>query len=131
MESVIRQNYRDKYFNVKKLSGITKVSPSHLREQVRLHYGFPPHVLIENVRLENSFHLLVRDNEIRDVAGDVGFSTAQSFRRTFKRRLNISPREFRVLLRKNDEKKEEKLKFYKNYLWNDKTGSLLPGETAP
>ena len=106
LKSIIRLNFRDKHFNVKALSKISQMSPSHLREQVRLHYGFPPHVLIENVRIENSFPYLMRDMEISDVAVNVGFANAQSFRRTFKRRLNILPREFRQILDKAEEDKE-------------------------
>ncbi len=131
LESVIRMNYRDENFNVDELSRISRVSRSHLREQVRLHYGFPPHFLIENIRLENSFYLLVQDFDICDISIDVGFANSQSYRRTFKRRLNVSPTEFKELLNKNEENKLIKLNFFKNYLWNDKKSSFLPGEIAP
>jgi len=125
LESVIRLNYRDKHFNVKALSKIAEVSPSHLREQVRLHYGFPPHILIENVRLEKSFQPLMLNFDISDIALDIGFANAQSYRRTFKRRLNMSPSEFKKILNEGEKNKEKKLNFYRNILWNDKKSSLL------
>jgi methylphosphotriester-DNA--protein-cysteine methyltransferase len=131
LESVIRMNYREKNFNVDELARISRISLSHLREQVRLHYGFPPHFLIENIRLENSFYLLMLDFDICDISIDVGFTNSQSYRRTFKRRLNISPTEFKELLNKDEENKLNKLKFFKNYLWNNKKSTYLTGEIAP
>jgi len=131
LEAVIRMNYRDTNLNVDQLSRISRVSLSHLREQVRLHYGFPPHFLIENIRLENSFYLLMLDFDICDISIDVGFANCQSYRRTFKRRLNLSPTEFKKLLNTAEENKLIKLNFFKNYLWNDKISSFLPGEIAP
>ena len=131
LEAVIRMNYRDTNLNVDELSRISRVSLSFLRERVRLHYGFPPHFLIENIRLENSFYLLVQDFDICDISIDVGFTNSQSYRRTFKRRLNVSPTEFKKLLDKDEENKLIKLNFFKNYLWNDKKSSFLSGEIAP
>ncbi len=130
LEAVIRMNYRDINFNVDELSRISRISLSHLREQVRLHYGFPPHFLIENIRLENSFYLLMLDFDICDISIDVGFANCKSYRRTFKRRLNVSPTEFKKLLNTNEENKLIKLNFFKNYLWNDKISSFLSGEIA-
>ena len=130
LESIIQFNFRDKHFNVKKLSRIYRASPSHLRELVKKHYGFSPHKLIENVRLENSFEPLMGDDEIADIALDTGFANAQSYRRTFKRRLNILPSEFRKLFNKSEENKEEKLKIFRKYLWINKKSSFLPGDFA-
>ena len=128
LESVIRMNYWDESFNVDQLSRISRISLSHLREQVRLHYGFSPHFLIENIRLEKSFYLLVQDFDICDISIDVGFVNSQSYRRTFKRRLNISPTEFKELLNTDEENKLFKFNFFKNYLWSDKKSSFLSGE---
>jgi methylphosphotriester-DNA--protein-cysteine methyltransferase len=131
LEAMIRMNYRDINFNVDELSRISRISLSHLREQVRLHYGFPPHFLIENIRLENSFYLLMLDFDICDISIDVGFANCKSYRRTFKRRLNLSPTEFKKLLNTDEENKLIKLNFFKNYLWNDKISSFLSGEIGP
>ena len=87
--------------------------------------------MIENVRLENSFELLMGDDEIADIALDIGFANGQSFRRAFKRRLNILPSAFRQLFKKSEENKEEKLKNFEKYLWNDKKNRFLSGEIAP
>ena len=131
LESVIRMNYRDRNLNVDQLSRISRISRSHLRERVRLHYGFPPHFLIENIRLENSFYLLMLDFDICDISIDVGFANCQSYRRTFKRRLNVCPTEFKKLLNTDEETKLIKLNFFKDYLWNDKKSTFLSGDTAP
>jgi len=131
LEGEIRLNYRDPNFNVDELSRISRISLSHLREQIRLHYGFPTHFLIENIRLENSFYLLMLDFDICDISVDVGFANSQSFRRTFKRRLNLSPTEFKRVLSMNEENKLIKLIFFKNYLWNDKKSTFMSGEIAP
>lgn len=128
LEGIIRMNYRDQNFNVDELSRISRISRSHLREQVRLHYGFPPHFLIENIRLENSFYLLMLNFDICDICKEVGFSNSQSYRRTFKRRLNLCPTEFKELLKKDERNKLTKLSFFKNHLWNDKKSSFMSGE---
>ncbi len=131
LEAVIRLNYRDTNLNVDELSRISRVSLSYLRERVRLHYGFPPHFLIENIRIENSFYLLMLDFDICDISIDVGFANCQGYRRTFKRRLNVCPTEFKKLLNTDEKNKLIKLNFFKNYLWNDKISSFLSGEIAP
>jgi AraC-like DNA-binding protein len=131
LEGVIRLNYRDPNFNVDELSRISRISLSHLREQVRLFYGFPPHFLIENVRLENSFYLLMLDFDICDVSVDVGFANSQSYRRTFKRRLNVSPTEFKRLVNTGEANKLLNLNFFKNHLWNDKRSAFISGEISP
>ncbi len=130
LDAVIRMNYRDQNFNVDELSRISRISLSHLRELVRLHYGFSPHFLIENIRLENSFYLLTLDFDISDISIEVGYANSQSYRRTFKRRLNLSPTEFKKLLNTDEQNKLIKLNIFKNYLWNDKKSSFLPGEIA-
>jgi len=130
LEGVIRMNYRDQNFNVDELSRTFRISLSHLRERVRMHYGFPPHFLIENIRLENSFYLLILDIDICDICIDVGFANSQSYRRTFKRRLNLSPTEFRQLMNKDERNKLGKLNFFKHHLWSDKKSSFLSGDFA-
>ena len=130
-ESVIRMNYQNSNFNVDELARVSRISLSHLRECIRLHYGFPPHYLIENIRLENSFYLLILDFEICDVALEVGFTNSQSYRRTFKRRLHICPTEFKKLLAGDEENNLIKLNFFKDYLWNDKKSTFLSGDIAP
>jgi AraC-like DNA-binding protein len=131
LEGVIRLNYRDTNFNVDDLARISRISLSHLREQVRRHYGFPPHYLIENVRLENALYLLMLDFDICDICIDVGFANSQSFRRTFKRRFNICPTEFKQVLGITEENKLLKLNFFKNHLWNNKKSTFMSGEIAP
>ena len=130
LEAMIRMCYHEPNFNVDELARMARLSLSNLRERIRLHYGFPPHYLIENIRLENSFYLLLLDMEICDICLDVGFANSQSFRRCFKRRLHISPSEFKLVLSSDDENKQMKLKFFKDYLWNDKKSSLMSGEIA-
>jgi hypothetical protein len=71
------------------------------------------------------------DFDICDISIDVGFANCKSYRRTFKRRLNLSPTEFKKLLNTDEENKLIKLNFFKNYLWNDKISSFLSGEIGP
>ena len=127
LEAVIRMHYQDQNFNVDELARISRISLSHLRERVRLYYGFPPHFLIENIRLENSFYLLMLEFEIYDISLEVGFANPQSYRRTFKRRLHICPSEFKKVIIGDEESKINKLNFFKDYLWNDKKSTFLSG----
>jgi AraC-like DNA-binding protein len=130
LESMIRLHYRDENFNVDELSRMCRICKSHLREQIRHHYGFPPHFLIENIRLECALYLLSLDIKIEDLAGAVGFSTVQTFRRAFKRRLNISPSEFKKLAGENRENCLKTIELCKNMLWKYNNSSFLPGDFA-
>ena len=130
LESIIRLNYRDENFNVDELSHLCRICKSHLREQIRHHYGFPPHFLIENIRLECALYLLVLEIRIEDLALAVGFGTAQTFRRAFKRRLHLSPTEFKKLVGKDDENCLTMIEFCKDILWNGKNKLFFNGDIA-
>ena len=63
-------------------------------------------------------------------AGSVGFGTVQSFRRAFKRRLNIAPTEFKKLAGQEGENCVKMIDFCRNILWKYKNKPFLPGDFA-
>ncbi len=81
--------------------------------------------------IERAIYLCSKNFDICDICIDVGFANSQSYRRTFKRRLNISPTEFKRLLITGEENKLHHLNLFKNHLWNDKRSAFMTGEISP
>lgn len=117
VEKVIRENISDPNFCVKKLISILNVSRSYLYDFVNENYGVGLQRLIETYRLDKAIDLISDGVKFRDVCRKCGYLRMRTFRGAFKRRLGISPSEFK---RKLDD--EYKRKFvvqrYKKILWS-------------
>jgi AraC-like DNA-binding protein len=91
---IIAANYSNSQFNVDALAEKIEMSTSFLYEVVYARFGMTPQELIETFRLEQAIHLLARNGEkIGRIRMQSGYSYAKTFRRAFKKRLNLTPQE--------------------------------------
>lgn len=73
-----------------------KLSPRHFTRKFRTTFGLTPASFVEELRLDEARWLLVNAGEaLEGVARDVGYSSADTFRRAFERRFGVAPHEYR------------------------------------
>src|ERR1700722_6396838 len=72
------------------------LSPRHFTRSFRTTFGITPADFVEELRLDEARWLLVNAGDpIEKVAGDVGYSNDDTFRRAFERHFGVAPREYR------------------------------------
>jgi AraC family transcriptional regulator len=82
------------------LAALAGLSPYHFVRQFKRSMGMPPHRYLASIRIEKAKHLLVQDTtEISTVAQAVGYSNANSFARSFRAEVGVSPTEWRMMNR--------------------------------
>ena len=91
---VISENYTDPVFNIASLAGKLGISSSYLREVVYASYQMSPQSLLETFRLEHAIKSIAKDNEVIDtIRLKAGYAYTKSFRRAFKKRVGMTPKE--------------------------------------
>lgn len=79
------------------------LSPRHFARRFRDDYGMTPGAFVERLRLDAARQRLVTgERPIREIAGAVGFDSADVFRRAFQRRIGVAPHAYRRRFRTND-----------------------------
>jgi AraC-like DNA-binding protein len=92
---VIHDNY-DKELSLHYLAELCSMSESQLNKRFKETHKMAPIQYLVNHRIEVACALLLRtDDKIEAVASKVGFKDANYFTRTFKKIMNVTPREFR------------------------------------
>jgi len=117
VEKIIRENISDPNFCVKKLISILNVSRSYLYDFVNENYGVGLQRLIETYRLDKAIDLISDGVKFRGVCRECGYLRMRTFRGAFKKRLGISPSEFKRKLDDECESKFEVVQRYKKILW--------------
>jgi transcriptional regulator GlxA family with amidase domain len=80
------------------------LSPRHLQRRFTAELGVPPAAYVERVRIEAAQRALTEGDEpVEAIARRYGFTTAETLRRTFHRRLGIAPSEYRARFRSTAE----------------------------
>ncbi|MFH8658117.1 GlxA family transcriptional regulator [Streptomyces afghaniensis] len=80
------------------------LSPRHLQRRFTAELGVPPAAYVERVRIEAAQRALTEGDEpVEAIARRYGFTTAETMRRTFHRRLGIAPSEYRARFRSTAE----------------------------
>ncbi len=98
----IDEHYNDINLSVESLCSIFGKSRTYLFSLFKEDTGFGLMHHIARVRIENAKQLLlVTDMAIQEVASQVGFNSAMSFTRAFKKYENMAPSRYRELKRKN------------------------------
>lgn len=73
------------------------ISDRYLRKVFEKSVGMTPKDYISNLKMERAKVLLIHSTKtIADIAGCVGYNTIQYFSEVFKRRIGVSPSEFRT-----------------------------------
>ena len=78
------------------LARTAHVSPRHFSRSFRSTFGETPHQYLLTRRLERARHLLrTTDLSVAGICLEVGFTSVGSFTTTFRRRVGVSPTEYR------------------------------------
>jgi transcriptional regulator GlxA family with amidase domain len=76
------------------------LSPRHLQRRFTAEMGAPPAAYVERVRVEAAQRALTAGDEpVEAIARRCGFTTAETLRRTFHRRLGVAPSDYRARFR--------------------------------
>lgn len=95
----------EKPFGVEQLAEALGISESHLRDICYQKYQMSPGFIIEGVHLEIALKLLVGNQlKIYEICRKAGYRNLKTFRNAFKRRLNMTPKEFRRNIAEYDDK---------------------------
>ena len=95
LDAVIQENLADPDLNVETLAERMHMSRSTLYRKIKDISGANPNELINLVRLKKAAELLrTRKYKVYEVADMVGYSSATSFGRNFKKQFDVSPGEF-------------------------------------
>lgn len=96
------QTYIDKNYNtiknINELCCIFNISAGHLSRLFKKNLGYTPIEYLINVRLYNSTLLLTKTKEnIMAISNNIGYTDYNNFIRSFKKKYNLSPLEYRKL----------------------------------
>jgi transcriptional regulator GlxA family with amidase domain len=70
--------------------------PRHFSRRFKVEFGVTPADFVEKLRLDEARRRLSSgDNSVENVGTSVGFTSADSFRRAFERRLGVNPSDYR------------------------------------
>ncbi len=110
IDEILKDNICSPELNVTRLSDLLLTSEQHVYKLMFQLYGDAPHKILESFRLLHAINLIDRDPGVNlfRVAILCGFGNYNTFRRSFKRRLNISPSayvtmpaSYRILVKKS------------------------------
>lgn len=90
--------YREMRLNRARLAKKAGIGEHHLSRIINHHFGMSFNDLINGYRIEEAKHRLKYETTaITAIAFEVGFNSIASFNRVFKRKVGVSPTEFRSL----------------------------------
>lgn len=90
------QAHLDEALPLERLADVVGLSSHHFQREFSRQTGESPAQFVERLRLEKAaFRLLVEDRSILNIALDCGYANHETMSRAFKRRFQVSPRQFR------------------------------------
>ena len=93
--SLLENNYTE-HWTIRKISKIAAMAPSTLLPVFKKVTGYSPIEYLLQVRLSKAADLLEKTvKPISEIAEECGFPDSNYFSRQFKKRYNISPRDYR------------------------------------
>jgi AraC-like DNA-binding protein len=96
----LKNNY-DSQFTLNEIAGKCALNPSYFSRSFRSVTGIPLFEYINRLRVDKACHLLkVSSSSIIDIAFSVGYNNISFFNRYFKKIMDISPGEYRKMVRK-------------------------------
>lgn len=90
----VRENYR-KNISIKDIANITALSEYHVIHAFRRNYGITPHAMQITLRINEAKKLLKQGMSIVSVAAELGFHDQSHFHRNFKKRVAVTPAEYK------------------------------------
>lgn len=117
IEKIIHQNLSNCHFSVDRLAEELGISVSHLRDKIYQIYFICPKSLIEIIKLEKAIFLLKEGHNIQITSIKLGYTNTRTFRRVFKKWLDIPPSKCRELLLHNNRNKRLSVEDILKKLW--------------
>jgi AraC-like DNA-binding protein len=77
--------------NVQTLAAIAGLSRAHLTRAFAQHFGVPPHIYLNAVRIRKAQAAMLAGESLAEVAVDCGFADQSHFSRRFKGALGVTP----------------------------------------
>jgi len=89
-------NHLDEKLSVKKLASVSHLSEFHFHRIMRAYLNESLYSFVQRIRLDKAAFMLENNKEqIQDIAMNVGYESAASLTKAFKKRFGVSPMEFR------------------------------------
>lgn len=89
----IHEHYHEK-ISVKQIADQEFISEYYLIRLFKKYYGVPPYNYLMEYRLMRAKNMILQQGSIRDVAQECGFSSANSFSRSFRCRFGVTPGQY-------------------------------------
>ena len=86
----IRQNYAEN-LSLKKLAEVACLSPFHFQRVFKKSIGITPHEYLSDFRIDKSKKMLLKSEDIADIAIQLGFFDQSHFSRIFRRTVGVPP----------------------------------------
>jgi AraC-like DNA-binding protein len=86
----ICQNFTEN-ISLKKLAGIACLSPFHFQREFKKSIGITPHEYLSDFRISESKNMLLKSEDIADIAIQLGFFDQSHFSRIFRKTVGIPP----------------------------------------
>lgn len=92
----VEKNYPRQDLSLSMLSGEFGISETYLSQQFKRRFGENLSVYIENIRMQRAQELLLHSKlTINEIAGQVGYNSANTFGKVFHKKYNVSPSVYR------------------------------------
>lgn len=92
MVNYIKENYNDPSLGLNKISAEFHISESYFSHMFKENTGTNFSVYLENIRLRKALHLIKEtDVNVSDLYLQVGYNSASTFRRAFKKKFQVTP----------------------------------------
>lgn len=92
----INENYSNTELSRELIAEVFNTQPNYLSTLIKSRLGINFKDYLVNIRIEKAKELLLKDDRnIQDIYKEVGFGSKQTFYRTFKKAVGITPNEFK------------------------------------
>ncbi|WP_281815434.1 AraC family transcriptional regulator [Vallitalea longa] len=100
----IEKHYKEKELSIEIISEAINLSTAYISTLFKKYQGIAFSQYLVEYRIEKSKDLLQSSNQkIKDISEQVGFGTYNNFARTFKKKVGISPNEYRLNIKDSRE----------------------------
>jgi AraC family transcriptional regulator len=95
-------SHLDKALKIDELASQVGLSSYHFARRFKVDFGVPPHGFVLDRRIERAKELMGHTgNRLKSIAVDCGFSDQSHLTRVFKKRVGVTPREYRRMTGKD------------------------------